>query len=99
MLSALLLALQVAAPQQQGGPVPTSQAIAADIRIDGKLDDLAWATTRPVTEFSQTAPHEGERATERTEVRAVESFEHERMTALALATSTQPTMVFVMRMA
>jgi hypothetical protein len=30
---------------------------------------------------------------------AVESFEHERMTALALATSTQPTMVFVMRMA
>src|SRR5215213_8376966 len=39
------------------------------IRIDGKLDEVIWATARPMTEFSQTAPHEGQPATERTEVR------------------------------
>src|SRR5262249_26109210 len=81
--------------QQQGGPVPTADAVAADtgamrhanrrtpplayatritpgsggIRLDGRLDEAIWAQARPATEFSQTAPHEGDPATERTEVR------------------------------
>ncbi len=39
------------------------------IRVDGKLDDAIWAQASPVTEFTQSVPHEGDPATERTEVR------------------------------
>jgi hypothetical protein len=39
------------------------------IHIDGKLDEPIWATARAATQFYQTAPHEGEPATERTDVR------------------------------
>src|SRR5438270_5339781 len=39
------------------------------IHIDGKLDEAVWSQAHPVTEFHQTAPHEGEPATERSDVR------------------------------
>jgi hypothetical protein len=39
------------------------------VHIDGKLDDPVWAQVTPMTTFSQTVPHEGDPATERTEVR------------------------------
>ncbi len=39
------------------------------IHIDGRLDDVVWSQARPVTQFLQTAPHESEPATEKTEVR------------------------------
>jgi len=39
------------------------------IHIDGKLDEAIWSQARPATQFYQTAPHEGEPATERTDVR------------------------------
>jgi hypothetical protein len=39
------------------------------VHIDGKLDEAVWAQARPATQFYQTAPHEGEPATERTDVR------------------------------
>jgi len=39
------------------------------VHIDGKLDEAVWAQARPATQFYQTAPHEGEAATERTDVR------------------------------
>lgn len=39
--------------------------------IDGKLDDAAWALATPVTEFRQVDPHEGQRSSERTEVRVL----------------------------
>src|SRR5436190_9706176 len=39
------------------------------IHIDGKLDESVWAQARPAIQFYQTAPHEGEPATERTDVR------------------------------
>ena len=41
------------------------------IRIDGRFDESVWTQARPATQFSQTAPREGESATERTEVRIV----------------------------
>src|SRR4051812_44388922 len=41
----------------------------AAIHVDGRLDDAAWAQSTPMTEFYQTAPREGEPATERMEVR------------------------------
>jgi hypothetical protein len=102
-ITALLLALQAggkgvssqAQQQQQTGPEPAAEAVAADtgtmrhankrtpplayasrvarstgsIHIDGKLDEGVWAQARPATQFYQTAPHEGEPATERTDVR------------------------------
>jgi uncharacterized protein DUF5916/cellulose/xylan binding protein with CBM9 domain len=39
------------------------------IVVDGRLDDSAWAAATPVTDFRQSQPHEGEPATQRTEVR------------------------------
>ncbi|MBI4500034.1 MAG: carbohydrate binding family 9 domain-containing protein [Gemmatimonadetes bacterium] len=41
--------------------------------IDGRLDDRAWQTTTPLTDFRQRNPDEGAPATERTEVRFVYS--------------------------
>jgi hypothetical protein len=39
------------------------------VRIDGRLDEAAWAVTTPVTAFTQRDPNAGAPATERTEVR------------------------------
>jgi hypothetical protein len=41
----------------------------SSMRIDGRLDEGIWSQARPATQFTQTAPAEGEPATERTEVR------------------------------
>ena len=38
-------------------------------RIDGRLDDAIWALVEPVSGFRQMMPHDGDPATERTEVR------------------------------
>jgi len=45
------------------------RASAGSPRVDGRLDDAVWATARPVREFTQQMPNDGEPATERTEVR------------------------------
>ncbi|MBI1875104.1 MAG: carbohydrate binding family 9 domain-containing protein [Acidobacteria bacterium] len=45
--------------------------ITAAPRIDGHLDDEAWASARPATEFVQRDPDEGQPATQRTELRVV----------------------------
>ncbi len=37
--------------------------------IDGRLDDAVWGQAEPVSGFTQRYPQDGERATERTEVR------------------------------
>ncbi len=57
-----------------GRPVPAAVAVrvpAGAIRIDGRLDDLAWGAAEPITSFFQVTPHEGEPGTEPTEVRLV----------------------------
>lgn len=38
-------------------------------KLDGTLDDPVWQSARPVTEFRQQEPNEGETGTEKTEVR------------------------------
>src|SRR5262245_24542683 len=43
----------------------------ASLRIDGRLDEGIWSQARPTTQFTQTAPAEGEPATEKTEVRVL----------------------------
>jgi hypothetical protein len=52
-------------------PVPSARAAerTTPIAIDGKLDDAAWQSATPVTEFRQTDPKDGEPATERIDVR------------------------------
>ncbi len=39
------------------------------VRIDGALDDEVWQRAKPVSGFIQAEPHEGQPATEKTEVR------------------------------
>ena len=45
------------------------RAAPGTIRIDGRLNDDAWAAAEPATGFRQQSPHDGDPATERTEVR------------------------------
>jgi hypothetical protein len=42
--------------------------LTAPIRIDGQLDDAAYASVPPISDFIQTEPHAGEPATQKTEV-------------------------------
>ncbi|HWZ27216.1 MAG TPA: DUF5916 domain-containing protein [Gemmatimonadales bacterium] len=39
--------------------------------MDGTVDDPIWATATPITDFRQVDPHEGQPASERTEVRVL----------------------------
>jgi hypothetical protein len=63
-------------PGPARGELPPLPHIAAarvteEIRIDGRLDDAAWAAATPATTFVQMDPAEGQPASERTEVRVV----------------------------
>ena len=54
-------------------PTPPPVAVAArrtgPVVIDGKLDEPDWQLATPAKDFRQAQPHEGEPATQRTEVR------------------------------
>jgi hypothetical protein len=52
-------------------PEMRATRVAKGPRIDGVLDDQVWASAEPIDHFTQQEPHEGEAATERTEVRAI----------------------------
>jgi hypothetical protein len=54
-------------------PVPPMIAVrtTTPIKVDGVLDEPVWQTAAPMTRFLQTDAHEGEAATESTEVRIV----------------------------
>ncbi|HYK11018.1 MAG TPA: DUF5916 domain-containing protein [Gemmatimonadales bacterium] len=52
-------------------PMATAVRVDQAPAMDGKLDDPAWATATPVTDFRQVDPHEGQPASERTEVRVL----------------------------
>lgn len=65
-------------PAAAGGvdlAVRVTQAIAVERspRLDGTLEDPLWQQARPVTDFKQREPYEGQPATERTEVRVLYS--------------------------
>ena len=51
--------------------VPSARAarLSAPLAIDGKLDDAAWQTATPVTDFTQVDPNEGQPGSQRTEMR------------------------------
>ena len=50
-------------------PSATAARRTSPIALDGRLDDAAWSTATPVTQFTQVDPDEGQPATERTEMR------------------------------
>ena len=52
-------------------PVVTAARLTGSISLDGKLDEPAWASATPVTQFTQIDPKEGEPASEKTEVRVL----------------------------
>jgi len=52
-------------------PTVRAQRTSEPIRVDGVLDEPAWATAEPAGGFRQRDPHEGEAATEATEVRVL----------------------------
>ncbi|HSD67356.1 MAG TPA: DUF5916 domain-containing protein [Vicinamibacteria bacterium] len=66
----LLVLLASAAP---GAVEPRVRArpVSEPIRVDGALEEPAWAMAEPATGFRQRDPHEGEAATEATEVRVL----------------------------
>ena len=50
---------------------PIAEAVRVDRapKLDGTLDDQIWQSAKPITDFRQREPQEGEPATEKTEVR------------------------------
>src|SRR6266700_4419836 len=59
-------------PQDSTGPRRIQAIRVTDtIKIDGLLDESAWALAQPVTDFLQQQPTEGAPASERTEVRVL----------------------------
>jgi hypothetical protein len=57
-------------------PVPQQETRVAEAvpidhapKLDGSLNDPLWQSAKPITDFRQREPHEGEPATEKTEVR------------------------------
>ncbi len=52
-------------------PVALATRLDGDIRIDGKLDDSAWASAPAYQEFMQLDPDEGQAGSEKTELRVM----------------------------
>ncbi|HVD05724.1 MAG TPA: carbohydrate binding family 9 domain-containing protein, partial [Gemmatimonadaceae bacterium] len=54
-------------------PIPSPHVLGVarqgTVTIDGALDEAAWSAATPATNFTQQDPHEGQPATQRTEVR------------------------------
>jgi len=65
-----LLALLLAGPTPEP-PVLTAARTLGELRIDGRLDEPDWARAQPAAGFRQREPHEGEPATQPTEVRVL----------------------------
>ncbi|HSW30223.1 MAG TPA: DUF5916 domain-containing protein [Longimicrobiales bacterium] len=84
MAPALWLALQPPAPLQAQGsmggngggvPAPALQALrlgdGSGLRMDGRLDEEAWSSAVPVSDFTQQEPTEGGAPSHLTEIRVV----------------------------
>ena len=54
---------------QQNDKIAEAVRVDKSPRLDGTLDDPLWQLAKPIAEFRQREPHEGDQATENTEVR------------------------------
>jgi hypothetical protein len=65
-----LTAQSAATPASENvGLIAGATRLVGDVRIDGRLDEGAWARATPITRFLQTQPNEGQPSPERTEIR------------------------------
>src|SRR5256884_9570635 len=71
VLLAVLWATSLIAQNIHPTPPPevTAVQLREEIHLDGKLDEAVWHTAPIATGFRQNQPHEGQPATQRTEVR------------------------------
>ncbi len=65
----LLVSGPLSATQGASDPIARAHVVTTPPIIDGRLTDPVWQTVEPVTGFVQRELHEGQPATERTEVR------------------------------
>ncbi|MGE5803173.1 MAG: DUF5916 domain-containing protein [Gemmatimonadota bacterium] len=70
-LAVLCAPLSLVAQNIHSTPPPEVRAVPlqGEFRLDGRLDEPVWQTAPVATDFLQNQPHQGERATQRTEVR------------------------------
>ncbi len=79
VLLLLLLATRSATAAAAGAETPrelTARRASAPIVVDGVLDERDWRQAKVATNFTQSDPHEGEPASERTDVRVLYDEEH-----------------------
>src|SRR5688572_8110795 len=67
LLNGTVLSAQDSA--QRPTAVATRLTAEERIEVDGVLDEAAWERAEPVADFTQSEPRNGERETERTEIR------------------------------
>ncbi len=60
-----------AAKAEESGQNAEAIAVEHPPKLDGMLDDPLWQSALPLTDFRQREPHEGQPATEKTEVRVL----------------------------
>jgi len=65
----MLLSIAHSFAQQAAQPVAYATRTDHEPKLDGTLNDPVWLTTKPITDFRQREPNEGQPATERTEIR------------------------------
>ena len=65
----------------------------APITLDGSLDEDVWRIAEPAAEFLQAEPHEGQAATELTEVRI--AYDHDALYIGAICHDTDPAGVII----
>ncbi|MGI8618555.1 MAG: DUF5916 domain-containing protein [Gemmatimonadaceae bacterium] len=56
---------------ERHAPGASAARVTTPIRVDGVLDEAAWQSATPITEFTQVAPSERQPASERTEIRVL----------------------------
>jgi uncharacterized protein DUF5916/cellulose/xylan binding protein with CBM9 domain len=68
---ASLFAQQTSSVHPEPPPVAMAARRVGPITIDGRIDEAAWAQTKPITQFRQTQPNEGASGALPTEVRVL----------------------------
>lgn len=66
---AFILFTSLASAQERDRPSATATRVTGAVRIDGRLDDPAWRTATPLTQFVQRQPDEGAPASDAMDVR------------------------------
>lgn len=73
LLKGFLAPLYSQAPEPAADQAKVAYAVRVDSapRLDGTLNDALWNSVKPIVDFRQREPHEGQSPTERTEVRVL----------------------------